>query len=291
MLLRSRLILRTFERKSVCVRVPMVRQSFWLTALVGSAQSFPLTVTKGQSHNFGTLIQHHHRTHHTARIGNDNHFNSYTPLAETRLFSTLAVDDDAATDDSYDYAVQEDLHDGMPTFASVPNLHPSLKSALDKAGLLKMTEVQHKTWEAASSGTDVLARARTGTGKTVAFLLPAIQQIVSQQQRNNKNNANKGIQILILSPTRELASQIHDQAKLLTIHLKDTISSQVVFGGTSRNADVSNFEKRPPTILVATPGRLKDHLVATKLRAGRFSDLLKSTSVLVLDETDRYVYF
>lgn len=262
----------------------MVRQSsFWLTALVGSAQSFPLTVTKGQNHNFGTLIQHQPSTHHTTRIGNNNHFNSHnTPLPATRLFSTFALDDD---DD--DVLGQEDRHDGVPTFSALPNLHPSLKSALHKASLVKMTEVQHKTWEAASGGTDVLARARTGTGKTVAFLLPAIQQIVSQQQQQQGQSKSKGIQILILSPTRELASQIHDQAKLLTINVKDTISSQVIFGGTSRNNDVKMFERLPPTILVATPGRLKDHLESTKLRGGNFSDLLKSTSVLVLDETDR----
>ena len=277
-----------------------VRQSLWLTtALVGTAQAFPVTATTSTL-AFSSRVGLPHNNHHRG-VGtldkNNNPFYSI-PAFSTRLFSTFALDDNDDDDNNNDVG-QHDLHDDNPTFDSLVNLHPSLKSALTNAGLVNMTQVQHKTWEAASGGSDVLARARTGTGKTVAFLLPAIQQIVTRQAKGASQKHPSGIDILILSPTRELASQIHEQAKLLTANLpqqqqhqagQDTaISSQVIFGGTDRAKDVKLFEKRHPTILVATPGRLKDHLESTRVRGAKFSDLLKHTSILVLDETDRYV--
>lgn len=164
-------------------------------------------------------------------------------------------------------------------------LHPSTKKAITT--VLEhdyMTDIQSRTYIAAASGTDVLGRARTGTGKTLAFLIPALERILSSKDYN----PGKNIGILVVSPTRELATQIGDQAeKLLTFHKK--LSCQVMYGGTKMTRDINTLNKCLPTILVATPGRLLDHLENTKLSNGKkFGlDIMRGTPLLILDEADR----
>jgi ATP-dependent RNA helicase MSS116 len=123
---------------------------------------------------------------------------------------------------------------------------------------------------------------QSNQGKTLAFLLPALERIL-QDPTPNRNQVG----VLVISPTRELASQIGDQAeKLLTFH--PDLSVQVVFGGTKISRDVNLFKKRLPSILVATPGRLLDHLESTVVKGERFGrEIMSQTSVVVLDETDR----
>ncbi len=146
-----------------------------------------------------------------------------------------------------------------------------------------MTEIQSKTFETASKGRDVLGRARTGTGKTMAFLLPALERVLTSNNYDRGNN----IGVLIISPTRELAIQIGDQAeKLLTFH-RD-LSCYVMYGGTKMGRDVNRLNKKLPSILVATPGRLLDHLENTNIGGRKFGyDIMRETGILVLDETDR----
>ncbi len=170
-----------------------------------------------------------------------------------------------------------------PKFQSITELHPVLKRNLEQLQLVTMTEIQSKTWEAASTGQDVLGRARTGTGKTVAFLLPAIQQLLLHPPSNRK------VQMLVLSPTRELAAQIHEGGVKLT-KSNSQISHQCMFGGSSKPNDLRMIERQVPTILVSTPGRLLDHLQNTAMRDNTsFASLLSQVQILVLDETDRYV--
>lgn len=166
------------------------------------------------------------------------------------------------------------------SFESHPNIDPLTKRAItDVLGISSMTEIQSKTFAAAFAGDDVLGRARTGTGKTVAFLLPAIERAI-------REGSNGNISILVISPTRELAMQIGDEAeKLLTYHKENTV--QVVYGGTSSSRDVTRLKKRLPTVLVATPGRLQDLLQSASVGKVRFSTIMARTSVLVLDETDQ----
>ena len=190
------------------------------------------------------------------------------------------------------------------TFASLPDnaVHRDTTKAL--TGLMKLarlTEIQLKTLVACGllppppgtdqkvgtnhgSGIDVLGRARTGTGKTVAFLVPAIQTIINNASRSSS------VKILAISPTRELATQISVQAEALLTHHKRTygFSCQVVYGGTNIRTDISKFNRAMPTIIVATPGRLKDHLQNTVLSSGRkFADCMNDLEVLVLDEADQ----
>jgi len=167
-------------------------------------------------------------------------------------------------------------------FAQRSDLHPATKRALSETlGLTSMTEIQSKTYAAALSGKDVLGRAQTGTGKTIAFLLPAIERIL----RSPGYDQATDIGILVISPTRELAMQIGNEAeKLLTYH-KD-MSVQVVFGGTKVDRDVSRLKKQLPTVLVATPGRLKDLLQTATVGGTKLSKIMSKVSVVVLDETD-----
>ena len=134
-----------------------------------------------------------------------------------------------------------------PLFSSIPTLHPSSLHAIEhKMKLSTMTEIQHKTFEAASSGQDILGRARTGTGKTLAFLLPAVENALRLGRVPGKfdRSSKGGIAILVISPTRELAMQIHTQAQVLTsshsntsldnvkyAHQQSKMTSQVMYGG------------------------------------------------------------
>ncbi|KAL7531192.1 hypothetical protein ACHAXR_003889, partial [Thalassiosira sp. AJA248-18] len=189
-----------------------------------------------------------------------------------------------------------------PLFSSIPTLHPSSLHAIEhKMKLSTMTEIQHKSFEAASGGRDILGRARTGTGKTLAFLLPALENALRQGRVPGPHDGHTGgIAIMILSPTRELAMQIHNQAQILTASHANSSSnnnkqkqehhrmaSQVMYGGSSRGADIQKLEDNTPYILVATPGRLIDHMENSHVHGTPFSELIGHVSVWVLDEADR----
>lgn len=166
-------------------------------------------------------------------------------------------------------------------FADRQDLHPDSKRALEQVLKVEtMTEIQSKTYGVVASGKDCLGRAKTGTGKTLAYLLPALSRIL-------ENPPKKGcVGILVVSPTRELASQIANQAeKLLTFH--SGMNAQVVYGGTKVQRDISQFKRKIPSILVATPGRLLDHLATTSVNGRSFGkEIVSQTPLVVLDETD-----
>ncbi|MED6161440.1 hypothetical protein PIB30_060752 [Stylosanthes scabra] len=155
----------------------------------------------------------------------------------------------------------------------------SLKGVKD-AGYEKMTIVQAATLPVILKGKDVLAKARTGTGKTVAFLLPSIE-VVANSPPTDRDHKRPPIHVLVICPTRELASQAAAEAgKLLKYH--PTIGVQVVIGGTRLALEQKRMQANPCQILVATPGRLRDHVENT---AG-FATRLMGVKVLVLDEAD-----
>nr|KYP56065.1 DEAD-box ATP-dependent RNA helicase 31 [Cajanus cajan] len=155
----------------------------------------------------------------------------------------------------------------------------SLKGVKD-AGYEKMTVVQEATLPVILKGKDVLAKAKTGTGKTVAFLLPSIEA-VAKLPPSDRDQRRPPIHVLVICPTRELASQAAAEAnKLLKYH--PTIGVQVVIGGTRLALEQKRMQANPCQILVATPGRLRDHIENT---AG-FATRLMGVKVLVLDEAD-----
>lgn len=137
-----------------------------------------------------------------------------------------------------------------------------------------MTIVQAATLAPMLAGQDVVARARTGTGKTLAFLVPAIETI--------RKLPAGGIHALILSPTRELAQQISDEAELI-LRYHTPMSVACFYGGTNIKSDHRELQSKRCDILVATPGRLKDHIDNTP----GFKQRLSQLAYLILDEADQ----
>jgi ATP-dependent RNA helicase MSS116 len=171
-------------------------------------------------------------------------------------------------------------------FQERDDIHSASKRAITEImGLQSMTEIQSKTYAEVLAGQSVLARARTGTGKTLAFLLPSLERILA----NRLYVPGQSIGTLIVCPTRELAMQIADQARdLLSFH-SDDLSVLCLYGGTKMAKDVGLLNNKLPTFLICTPGRLVDHLSGTRLRGRKFSDIMADTGILVLDESDRLV--
>lgn len=161
---------------------------------------------------------------------------------------------------------------------SVKNLigDTTLKAIGDVYGYKQLSKVQSATLDAILKGNDVFAKSKTGSGKTLAFLIPAIELSVKQQVETR-------IFAVIISPTKELAIQTHDEAtKLLKFH--NGLRSVAVIGGRNKRLDIREFEKPGRiAVLVATPGRLVDHLQGTP----GFKDALSKASMVVLDEADR----
>jgi ATP-dependent RNA helicase RhlE len=149
------------------------------------------------------------------------------------------------------------------------SLSPALKSNLARHGFVKPTPVQAQAIPPALAGRDLIATAQTGTGKTLAFVVPLVESLIASPGR--------GIQALVLSPTRELAMQIHDVFTLLAAGTG--LRSAVVVGGLNERAQL-NAIRTGANVVIATPGRLCDFLERRLVRLG-------SIQKLVIDEADR----
>lgn len=160
----------------------------------------------------------------------------------------------------------------MP-FATL-GLSPSLCTPLARLGYTSPTPVQTESIPHVLTGADLLARAQTGTGKTAAFGLPMIDRLIVRRQRVSHRVKPVG---LVLVPTRELALQVHKSLSEYgaPVHLRVT----AIFGGVSMHGQVQAL-RRGTDIVVATPGRLLDHL-------GRKTVDLSGIEILTLDEADR----
>ncbi|BCD98350.1 DEAD/DEAH box helicase [Marinagarivorans cellulosilyticus] len=150
-------------------------------------------------------------------------------------------------------------------------LHPRLQKAIDKLGFTEATEVQARAIPAAREGRDLMVSAKTGGGKTAAFLLPMLERFLAEDRPRSSTRG------LILLPTRELALQTQQafQDMAAFTHLK----CGLIMGGEAYKYQVANIRKNPE-VLIATPGRLVEHIEKGNVD---FSDL----EVLVLDEADR----
>jgi ATP-dependent RNA helicase RhlE len=153
------------------------------------------------------------------------------------------------------------------------SLDVRLLSGIRDLGWTDTRPVQSGVIPLALSGADVIACAETGTGKTAAFLVPILQRFLAKDAPDRA----PGTRALVLAPTRELAVQIEDQVQGLTYHT--TVSSVAVYGGVPMDQQERAL-KAGVDIVVATPGRLMDHMRHDSIN---FSTL----EVLVLDEADR----
>ena len=153
-------------------------------------------------------------------------------------------------------------------FASL-HIHPSLQQGIRELGFTRPTPIQAEAIPVAMEGRDLLACAQTGSGKTIAFLLPILHRLMDKPRRTTR--------ALVLTPTRELAAQILEEFNALTVHTP--LSGAAVFGGVGMGPQEHAF-RTGVDLIVATPGRLLDH--ATKPYAK-----LGGLEYLVLDEADR----
>jgi len=162
------------------------------------------------------------------------------------------------------------------SFAAL-NLAPALLRSIAEKGYVEPTPVQRAAIPAVLTGRDVIASAQTGSGKSAAFALPLLQQIIDAPA--SKRDERTRTRVLVLVPTRELAVQVGETFKGLTTYLTKRIKVSVLFGGVSINPQMMSL-RGGADIVVATPGRLLDLIDHNALQ-------ISALSTLVLDEADR----
>jgi len=165
------------------------------------------------------------------------------------------------------------INNGHPVTFQDQNLHPQILKAIEQAGYTTPTPIQLKAIPKIMQGFDIRASANTGTGKTAAFLLPALNRLSVPSRVKSI-----GPRVLILVPTRELAMQVAAESIKYSKFLPKT-KTVCIYGGAPypiQNRELS----RPHEILVATPGRLIDHMERGRIDFSRLE-------LLILDEADR----
>ena len=162
-----------------------------------------------------------------------------------------------------------------PRFDTLP-LDPKLLRAVADSGYTAMTPIQAKAIPIVLAGQDVMGAAQTGTGKTAAFTLPLLQRML-RHENASASPARHPVRALVLAPTRELADQVANNVKTYAKHT--LLRSTVVFGGIDMKPQTAAL-KAGVEVLIATPGRLLDHIEARNC-------VLNQVEYVVLDEADR----
>ncbi|MDH3948982.1 MAG: DEAD/DEAH box helicase [Gammaproteobacteria bacterium] len=152
------------------------------------------------------------------------------------------------------------------------NLNAQLLKAIDATGFSEPTEIQRKAIPEVLAGRDLMASAQTGTGKTAAFVLPALERLLTPSSVHGN-----GPRVLVLTPTRELAMQVNDNIRTFSRFAR--FNTGTVVGGMAYPPQIRMLNK-PLDLLVATPGRLMDHMEQGRIDFSRLE-------ILVLDEADR----
>jgi len=149
------------------------------------------------------------------------------------------------------------------------NLLPKVQRAVDEMGYETATDIQSQVIPLIRTGVDVIGRSQTGTGKTAAFVIPAIERIDTHEDKPT-------LQVLILCPTRELAQQVHGEIEKLA-KFKTGIHAVAIYGGAPMEPQISRLKRA--NIVVGTPGRIMDHMRRRTLK-------LHNLQMVVLDEAD-----
>jgi ATP-dependent RNA helicase RhlE len=156
----------------------------------------------------------------------------------------------------------------MTTFTELP-LSSALQRKLAAAQFINLTPIQARAITPALGGQDVIGTSQTGTGKTLAFLIPIIEMLQSESSRQTR--------ALVLLPTRELAMQVHEQYE--NLRRKSAPRAGLVIGGVSEAGQIKGL-RSGPGLIIATPGRLQDFITRKLVD-------LRQIEILVLDEADR----
>jgi superfamily II DNA/RNA helicase len=147
-----------------------------------------------------------------------------------------------------------------------------LETQLAHQGITQPTDIQAQAVPTALAGHDIFAQSKTGSGKTLAFLLPAVQRVMKQKALSKRDP-----RVLIVAPTRELATQVFTQLRLLIAGT--AIKAVKILGGENFNDQIKVL-RNDPQFVVATPGRLADHITKRSLQ-------LSGLELLIFDEADR----
>jgi len=148
------------------------------------------------------------------------------------------------------------------------NVCDEIKRAIDDLGFESWTEIQEKTIPILQQGNDVIGQSQTGTGKTIAFGLPALQKV---------DVSNKKTQVIVICPTRELALQVCNEMRKLTKYMSD-LKLAAVYGGEDITKQIREL-KKGVQVVIGTPGRIIDHINRKTLK-------LDCTNTIILDEAD-----
>jgi ATP-dependent RNA helicase DDX18/HAS1 len=207
---------------------------------------------------------------------------------EVRPSSSVQDDSDPELDDVVEkshtsetpnHDLPTDLEPALPGIETAPkkfsdlNLSEKTMKAIEDMKFENMTEIQQRGIPPLLAGRDVLGAAKTGSGKTLAFLIPAVEMLSALRFK-----PRNGTGVIVVSPTRELALQIFGVARELMVHHSQTYG--IVIGGANRRAEAEKLTKGV-NLLIATPGRLLDHLQNTQ------GFVFKNVKALVIDEADR----
>ena len=167
--------------------------------------------------------------------------------------------------------------DSQPVAFDSLDLAPSLALGVQDRGFTTATPIQSAVFPLVTEGRDLIASAETGSGKTAAYLLPVLNRLLKQPKPDSEGGGPRRTKILVLGPTRELVVQIEDDLQGFMYH--SNLTSAAVFGGTPIGPQTQALNAGVD-VIVATPGRLIDHL-----RSGvpSFTEL----DTLILDEADR----
>ncbi|XP_032046370.1 ATP-dependent RNA helicase DDX18 [Aythya fuligula] len=210
-----------------------------------------------------------------------------TKKAKTEEDKSVEAEDEDGKDSGEKEVEEEEEEDEVPSlplgltggfednsFTSLDGLvSENTLKGINDMGFTHMTEIQHKSIKPLLEGRDILAAAKTGSGKTLAFLIPAVELIYKL-----KFMPRNGTGVIILSPTRELAMQTYGVLKELMNHHVHTYG--LIMGGSNRSAEAQKLGNGI-NIIVATPGRLLDHMQNTP------GFMYKNLQCLVIDEADR----
>lgn len=160
------------------------------------------------------------------------------------------------------------------TFEHAFKLYPEIMAVIRKQKFTTPSPIQCQAWPIIMSGHDLVAIAQTGTGKTLAYILPALIHLLRQPTPRKERI---GPSVLILGPTRELVLQIEEE---INKYIFDGICVMSLYGGVSMEQQMDDIENKKPDIIVATPGRLKELIGIAAVK-------LDHVSYLVFDEADR----
>jgi ATP-dependent RNA helicase RhlE len=207
---------------------------------------------------------------------NIDHTNAPLDAVQPAMAHTTAV---ALTTNSAQASTLESAHEqGSMSFAQL-GLNTELQSSAAQAGFTAPTPVQAQAIGPVLNGRDVLAQAQTGSGKTAAYVLPVLQLLMATAASRDEAPKKRATQVLVLVPTRELATQVSDVLRDLARPLAQSIKVGTLFGGVSINPQMMSL-RSGADVVVATPGRLLDIVDHNALNLGHVQHL-------VLDEADR----